>query len=47
MTKEMAITMRWHESWRVKDGVLSHLADSEAWKIFDMTYMDFSQILEK
>ena len=34
--------MRWHAEGRIKDGVLRHPADGQAWKSFDDLHPDFS-----
>jgi hypothetical protein len=42
MSQHTAHNMRWHTEGHTKDGVLRHLADSEAWKSFNNLYLDFS-----
>jgi hypothetical protein len=42
MSQRTAHNMRWHAEGRIKDDVLRHLVDSEAWKSFDNLYPDFS-----
>ena len=42
MSPETANHMKWHDKGRVNDGLLRHLADSEAWKSFDSKYIEFS-----
>ena len=34
--------MKWHVNGRTDDGVMRHLADSGAWKIFDSKHLEFS-----
>ena len=34
--------MRWHDTSRIKEGVLRHPTDVEAWKIFYKMYPDFA-----
>ncbi|KAL2899194.1 hypothetical protein RDABS01_024276 [Bienertia sinuspersici] len=44
MSKHTASLMRWHDEGRSKDEeVLSHLADSEAWKNFDSRFPTFGK----
>ena len=38
--------MRWHHDKRANDGVLQHLADSEAWKKFDQIHESFTLNLD-
>jgi len=40
---EIASDMTWHHDRRLKDGVLRHPADSEAWKHFDTTNPGFAR----
>jgi hypothetical protein len=42
MLQRTAHNMRWHVEGHTKDYVLRHLADGEAWKLFDNLYLDFS-----
>ncbi|KAL5752708.1 hypothetical protein ACOSP7_022905 [Xanthoceras sorbifolium] len=42
MSTKTACFMQWHERDRVKDGLLRHLANFEAWKTFDNLYLDFA-----
>ncbi|XP_070019584.1 uncharacterized protein [Nicotiana sylvestris] len=42
MSSETCKAMRWHHDERIKDGVLRHPADSEAWKNFDNKYLEFA-----
>ncbi|CAL9000647.1 unnamed protein product [Prunus brigantina] len=41
MSSKTAVDMRWHYEERVKDGVLRHPADSEAWKSLDRIHESF------
>ncbi|KAK3218820.1 hypothetical protein Dsin_012790 [Dipteronia sinensis] len=41
MSNKTASFLQWHERDHVKDGLLRHPADSEAWKKFDNRYPDF------
>ena len=34
--------MKWHVNGRTDDGVIRHPADSDAWKMFDTTHLQFS-----
>lgn len=34
--------MRWRANENNVDGLMRHLRDSKAWKIFDMTYPNFA-----
>lgn len=43
MSSEISKAMRWHNEERNKDGVLRHPANSEAWKIFDSKYPEFTK----
>jgi hypothetical protein len=42
MSQHTASHMRWHTNGRIKDGVLKHLADGEAWTAFDTLHLDFA-----
>ncbi|KAL0015152.1 hypothetical protein SO802_002221 [Lithocarpus litseifolius] len=42
MSPKTARHMMWHANGRVNDGLMRHLADSEAWKSFDSKYIEFS-----
>ena len=42
MSPEIANHMKWHANGRVNDGLMRHLANSEAWKSFDSKYVEFS-----
>jgi hypothetical protein len=42
MSQRNTQNMRWHAEGRIKDGVLRHPADGQAWKSFDNLYPDFS-----
>ncbi|XP_042467453.1 uncharacterized protein LOC122050628 [Zingiber officinale] len=42
LSSEIASLMKWHENERTDDGVLRHLADSQAWKSFDNKYSSFA-----
>ncbi|XP_075669816.1 uncharacterized protein LOC142639540 [Castanea sativa] len=42
MSPETANHMKWHANGRVNDGLMRHPADSEAWKLFDSKYIEFS-----
>ncbi|XP_020088912.1 uncharacterized protein LOC109710609 [Ananas comosus] len=42
MSSRTSDFMTWHEKGRIKDGVLRHPADSEAWKNFDSRYPKFA-----
>lgn len=42
MSSKTAADMRWHSEKRVKDGMLRHPADYEAWKSFDRIHESFS-----
>ncbi|CAM8954040.1 unnamed protein product [Rhodiola kirilowii] len=35
--------MRWHRERKVKNGLIRHPADSEAWHEFDKKYSDFAR----
>nr|GEX45290.1 hypothetical protein [Tanacetum cinerariifolium] len=35
--------LRWHATWRIKNGVLHHLADSQAWRIIDEKFPKFAK----
>jgi hypothetical protein len=41
MSKHTAPYMRWHAEGRTKDGILSHPADCEVWRSFDILHLDF------
>jgi hypothetical protein len=41
MFEHTAPHMRWHAEGRTRDGVLRHLADGEAWRLFDILHPDF------
>ncbi|XP_034202728.1 uncharacterized protein LOC117617460 [Prunus dulcis] len=41
MSSKTVVDMRWHFKDRVKDGVLRHPADSEAWKSFNQIHESF------
>jgi hypothetical protein len=41
MSEHTAPYMRWHAEGRTRDGVLSHPADCEAWKSFDILHPNF------
>ncbi|KAK3219230.1 hypothetical protein Dsin_013200 [Dipteronia sinensis] len=43
MSSKTAASLRWHFEYRVKDGLLRHLTDSEAWKKFDEEHKTFSE----
>ncbi|XP_015165497.1 uncharacterized protein [Solanum tuberosum] len=43
VSSEIASDMTWHHDRRLKDGVLRHPADSEAWKHFDTTNPGFAR----
>ncbi|KAK0608016.1 hypothetical protein LWI29_024152 [Acer saccharum] len=43
MSSKTAASMRWHFENRVKDGLLRHPADSEAWKKFDEKHGTFAE----
>ena len=43
MSSKTSDLMRWHAEERTDDGILRHLADSEAWKSFDSNYPSFSE----
>ncbi|XP_074302614.1 uncharacterized protein LOC141634289 [Silene latifolia] len=43
MSSKTSADMRWHFERRKDDGVLRHLADSEAWKHFDKLYPSFAE----
>ena len=43
MSSKTASDMVWHFKDRVKDGVLRHPADAEAWKAFDQLHPTFSK----
>ncbi|CAM8975732.1 unnamed protein product [Rhodiola kirilowii] len=43
MSAHIAKEMRWHKERKVKNGLIRHPADSEAWKEFDQKYPDFAQ----
>ncbi|CAM8954124.1 unnamed protein product [Rhodiola kirilowii] len=43
MSAHIAKEMRWHKARKVKNGLIRHPADSEAWKEFDQKYPDFAQ----
>ncbi|XP_016559092.2 uncharacterized protein LOC107858817 [Capsicum annuum] len=43
MSSEIASDMAWHHDQRVKDGVLRHPVDSEAWKYFDRSNSGFAR----
>ena len=34
--------MKWHATGQTNDGVMRHLADSEAWKEFGDKYVEFA-----
>jgi hypothetical protein len=42
MSQHTAPYIRWHADSRPKDNVLRHLADGEAWKLFDNLHLEFS-----
>ncbi|XP_020082175.1 uncharacterized protein LOC109705809 [Ananas comosus] len=42
MSSKTSDFMTWHEGGRIKDGILRHSADSEAWKNFDSRYPEFA-----
>ena len=42
MCSKTAELIRWHDEERVKDDLLRHPADGEAWKHFDEQYSNFS-----
>ncbi|CAM8953733.1 unnamed protein product [Rhodiola kirilowii] len=35
--------MRWHGERKVKEGLIRHPADSEAWQDFDKNFSEFSK----
>jgi len=41
-TKNVALSMRWHDENRKRDGVLRHPADSEVWHAFDRIHPFFA-----
>ncbi|CAM8953846.1 unnamed protein product [Rhodiola kirilowii] len=43
MSAHIAKEMRWHKERKVKNGLIRHPADSEAWKAFDKKYPNFAQ----
>ncbi|CAM8932792.1 unnamed protein product [Rhodiola kirilowii] len=43
MSPHIAKEMRWHGKRKVKNGLLRHPADSEAWQDFDKKFPDFAQ----
>ncbi|XP_075089615.1 uncharacterized protein LOC107786374 isoform X4 [Nicotiana tabacum] len=43
MSSEIASDMTWHHNQRLKDGVLRHPADSDAWKHFDASNPGFAR----
>ncbi|XP_074360953.1 uncharacterized protein LOC141701189 [Apium graveolens] len=42
MCKEYSKLMKWHDMGRQQDGKVRHPADTEAWKMIDADYPDFS-----
>ncbi|XP_050222505.1 uncharacterized protein LOC126672594 [Mercurialis annua] len=42
MSSKTSDLVRWHDKDRVKDGVLRHSTDSDAWKHFDSLYPEFA-----
>ena len=38
----IAKDMRWHAKYMSEDGVMCHCSDSEAWKHFNQTHLDFT-----
>ncbi|XP_075660213.1 uncharacterized protein LOC142630034 [Castanea sativa] len=42
LSPDLASSMKWHVHGRTDDGVMRHPADSEAWKLFDTKYLEFS-----
>ncbi|XP_071688269.1 uncharacterized protein [Rutidosis leptorrhynchoides] len=43
MSPKTAVTMRWHEEGRTKDGFLRHPADSPTWKTLDSINLAFAK----
>ena len=35
------LLVKWHDEDSIKDGLLTHLANSKAWKHFDFLYPNF------
>ncbi|KAL0005925.1 hypothetical protein SO802_013486 [Lithocarpus litseifolius] len=42
LSPDLASFMKWHVNGRTDDGVMRHPADSDAWKMFDTTHLQFS-----
>ncbi|XP_030946005.1 uncharacterized protein LOC115970519 [Quercus lobata] len=42
LSPDLASSMKWHANGRTEDGVMRHPADSDAWKMFDTTHLQFS-----
>ncbi|KAL0007409.1 hypothetical protein SO802_008911 [Lithocarpus litseifolius] len=42
LSPDLAGYMKWHATGRTDDEIMRHPADSEAWKMFDTKYIDFS-----
>ncbi|GAA0151224.1 hypothetical protein LIER_37251 [Lithospermum erythrorhizon] len=42
MSRKTAQDMTWHKRTKTRPGWMSHPRDGEAWKHFDVTYLDFS-----
>nr|XP_023924457.1 uncharacterized protein LOC112035850 [Quercus suber] len=42
LSPDLATSMKWHVNGRTDDGVMRHPADSDAWKMFDTTHLQFS-----
>ena len=42
LSPNLASSMKWHVNSRTDDGVMRHLADLDAWKMFDSKHLEFS-----
>ena len=45
LSPDLASSMQWHVNGRTNDGVMRHPTDSNAWKMFDTTHLQFSSAL--
>lgn len=44
MSHYTASNIKWHKTkWVVKEGILRHLPDGEAWQVFYVMYPNFAQ----
>ena len=42
MSPDLASSIKWHVNGRTNDGIIRYPADSDAWKMFDTTHLQFS-----